>query len=335
MRAVGLLIVLALTGPVNGSVWAESTYAERLGWPPGSRVVIFHVDDVGMSHDSNMGAIDAIEKGVATSMSVMFPCAWVSEFAKYVRKHPEIDVGVHLTLTSEWDSYRWGPVAGKKAVPGLVDAQGCLWHGGEDVVKHGTADEVETELRAQVDRCVTMGIRPTHLDTHMGVVFDKPEYAERYLKLGIEKKIPILMAGGHMQCILQENAEAAELVRGMARRVWDAGLPVLDDIHTGSYGWQDPAEKKSKLIQFLKTMKPGVTQIIVHCTKPSEVFQYISGSGPNREADLKLMMDPELRQVIEQEKIILTTWRELKQRRDAVAQAGTGGTPAQVPAAKP
>jgi chitin disaccharide deacetylase len=109
------------------TVAAEPTYAERLGWPPGSRVVIFHVDDVGMSHDSNVGAIKAVTDGVATSMSIMFPCPWVSEIGKYIKEHPTVDAGIHVTLTSEWPRYRWGPLAGKKAVPSLVDPEGCLW----------------------------------------------------------------------------------------------------------------------------------------------------------------------------------------------------------------
>ena len=102
----------------SASAFSEPTYAEKLGWPAGSRVVIFHVDDAGMSHDSNMGAFEAIEKGVATSTSVMYPCPWVPEFAHYWKNHPDLDAGIHTTLTSEWGEYRWGPLVGKKAAPG-------------------------------------------------------------------------------------------------------------------------------------------------------------------------------------------------------------------------
>lgn len=317
---IGVVFVgTALCTAVLGA-GAEPTYAGRLGWPADARVVIFHVDDAGMSHDSNVGTIEAMTNGAATSASVMFPCAWVSEFAKFAKEHPEMDVGVHLTLTSEWDKYRWGPAAGKRAVPGLVDQEGCLWPGTDDVTAHASAEEVDTEIRAQLERCLKLGIKPTHLDSHMGVLFARPDYAERYVKLGIEKDIPVLAAGGHLQYVSVENAEAADMARAMAKQVWEAGLPVLDDIHTGSYGWKNAEEEKREILAFLKTMKPGITEFIVHCTEPSPEFEVFSGSGPTRKADLMVMTDPEVKRAIEDEGIILTTWRELKERRDKIAK---------------
>ena len=105
----------------------ETTYAEKLGYPKGAKVLIIHVDDVGMSYDSNEGAIDAITKGAANSCSVMMPCPWVPAFVHYLKLHPGIDAGLHLTLTSEWSGYRWGSVTGKTATPGLTDTEGNLW----------------------------------------------------------------------------------------------------------------------------------------------------------------------------------------------------------------
>jgi len=292
----------------------ERTYAERLGWPAGTKAVIFHVDDAGMSHDSNMGAMKAVGDGVATSLSIMMPCSWVPECAAWLKEHPQTDAGVHLTLTAEWKDYRWGPVAGKPAVPGLVDEAGCLYHRVSDVVTHASADEVETEMRAQVDKALAMGIQPTHLDSHMGTCF-QPFYIERYVKIGIEKGIPVMMFGGHMQHIAAEAAQFKPMLRSLAQRLWDAGLPVIDDLVTRPTNASDYEGRKDELIALLREMKPGVTQIIVHCTDPTEVFPYISGSGAAREAELRLMTDPDIKSFIESEKIVLTTWRELKQRR--------------------
>lgn len=320
MRDAGLLtvIVCALMGLGMGSprAWGDPTYAERLGWPPGSRVVIFHVDDAGMSHDSNVGTIEAIEKGVATSTSVMFPCPWVSEIAHYAKEHPDLDIGVHTTLTSEWKSYRWGPVAGKKAMPGLVDEEGCLWKGVPEVMFKATPDEVEAEIRAQVDRSLTLGIKPTHIDSHMGTVFASFPFFQRYLKVGIELGIPVMLPAGHMEYISKDTPVMMDIARKMGEEAWNAGLPVIDDVNTGDCN--KPEDKKPQIIEFLHTVKPGITQYIVHCTRPSEIFQHISGSGSMRLAELNAMVDPEVKKVIEEEKIILTTWRELKQRRDQV-----------------
>ena len=297
------------------------TYAERLGWPTGSRVVIFHVDDSGMCHDANVGTIEAIEKGVATSTSIMMPCAWVPEFAHYLEEHPETDAGIHLTLTSEWKSYRWGPLAGKSAVPGLVDEEGCLWHDVPQVMFKATPDEVETEIRAQIERALSLGIQPTHLDSHMGTLFASFPFFQRYVKVGIEKNIPILMPGGHLQYIAAEAPFMIDTARKQGEELWAAGLPVIDDIHTGGYDEVGSKDKKSNIIRFLKNVKPGITEFIVHCTRTSETFKRISGSGPDRLAELEAMLDPEVKAVIEEEGIILTTWRELKQRRDRIQES--------------
>jgi len=293
------------------------TYAERLGWPAGTKAVIFHVDDAGMSHNSNMGAIRATEDGVATSLSVMMPCSWVPELATYLKAHPQADAGVHLTLTAEWKNYRWGPVAGKPAVPGLVDGGGYLWSGVADVVAHATADEFEAEIRAQLEKALSMGIEPTHLDSHMGTCF-VPLYVERYVKVGIEKNIPVLIFGGHMQHLGAEAGPLRLLVLSIAERVWNAGLPVIDDLVTKPTTAEDYEQRKAQLIKLLGEMKPGITEIIVHCTVQTEEFSLISGSGPAREAELRLMTDPDVRAFIKSEGIVLTTWRELKQRRQGV-----------------
>ncbi|MBP7052973.1 MAG: polysaccharide deacetylase family protein [Phycisphaerae bacterium] len=312
VQAIAAVTVL-LVGGVEARV-QPATYAERLGWPSGTRVVIFHVDDAGMSYDSNKGTTQAIEQGVATSTSVMMPCPWVPQFAAYVKEHPQIDAGIHLTLNAEWKNYRWGPVAGHSVVPGLVDEHGYLWNDVGDVVAHATPDEFEAEIRAQLDKALAMGIQPTHLDSHMGTCF-QPQFIERYVKVGIEKRIPVLIFAGHLQHIGEEVGLFRPMLEVLAKQVWDAGLPVIDDLVTRPTNASDFAERRRELIELLRQMKPGVTEIIVHCTAPTEVFQHISGSGATREAELKLMLDPGVRAFIEDQGIILTTWRELKSRR--------------------
>jgi len=292
---------------------AEPTYAERLGWPAGARVVILHVDDVGMCHGANVGAIEALEKGVATSMSIMFPCPWVSEIARYVRAHPDVDAGVHLTLNSEWRDYRWRPVAGKETVPGLVDDEGCLHKAIGKVMFRATPDEVETEIRAQVDRCIGLGIQPTHLDSHMGTVFATVPFLERYVKVGAELGIPVMLPAGHAYHISKTVPIVPSVAEEMAQRAWDAGLPLIDDVYITS---APPEEKKAELIEFLRTLKPGITQYIVHSTRPTGAFEHISPTGPARLAELEVMLDPGVKQAIEEEGIIRTTWRELKRRRE-------------------
>jgi hypothetical protein len=308
------------------------TYAERLGYPAGARVLILHVDDAGMSWDSNEGASRALTQGAATSVSVMMPCPWVPGFVKFLKQNPSVDAGLHLTLTAEWDDYRWGPLMGKPAVPGLVDEQGALWPSVEAVVKNAKADEVESEIVAQINRGRAMGFEPTHLDSHMGTLFATPEFLERYIKVGIAHRIPVMFPGGHNTMIAQQNAAGPELMaqmQGLGKQIWAAGLPVLDDLHNVSYGWTYPVDKKvtdsqlqafatQKYIETIRQLKPGLTMVIMHCTAPTEVFQYISDSGNIRKGDLLAMRDPAFKKFLKAEGIILTTWREVMQRRSAL-----------------
>jgi chitin disaccharide deacetylase len=298
---------------------AEKTYAERLGWPHGTKVVIFHVDDAGMSYDSNRGAIKAMEEGLATSTSVMMPCSWVPHFAAYLKDHPQVDAGVHLTLTSEWDNYRWGPLAGKPAVPSLVDSQGYLWPTAKEVLAHASVEEFEKEIRAQIDKASAMGIKPTHLDTHMWTCFYEP-LIQSSIKVSIERRIPILMVGGHMQYLVSEVGQQKPMLQAASEVVWKAGQPVIDDLIIKPTAGGEYEQMKQQMVTLLAGMKPGVTQIVLHCTVPTEAFAQITDSGKTREGELRLMLDPDIRELLKKEGIVLTTWRELKTRRDAAKE---------------
>lgn len=346
-RLMGIVFVMAIFAePVQAQ--KEKTYAEKLGFPKGAKVIIFHVDDAGMSVNSNEGAINSIEKGVATSTSIMMPCPWAASFAKYAVSKG-YDAGLHLTLTSEWDNYRWGPLAGIKQVPGLVDSEWCLYPEPEDVMKHASADEVETEIRAQLARARMLGLEPTHLDSHMGTLFASQGYLERYIKVGVENGIPVMFPGGNDKMLIANSNES--IMKEMKKRgqwkegtilpvpaalknaglvgtmIWKAGLPVLDDLVTYSGEWKpEPVNgvvtpeayakfKVKKLEETIGQMDPGVVMVIVHSTVLSDDFRHISGSGESRNADMMLMMDPELKIWLKSNGIILTTWRELMQRR--------------------
>ncbi len=311
-RLAPILLGLLLVG---GAVCAaDRTFAERLGWKADQVVVILHIDDAGMHHASNLGVKEGLEQGVATSFAIMMPCPWVPEIVRYARERPGVDAGLHLTLTSEWESYRWGPLAGKSAVPGLTDPDGCLWRSVAQVVPRANADEVERELRAQLERAEGMGLHITHLDSHMGTLFARPDYFDRFLKLGVEKRIPILAVGGHMTHALQENGDSVRQLRPLVPKIWNAGLPVIDDLHTGTYGWP-PAEKTQRLVELLKSLKPGVTEILFHASVPTDDFPLVTGSSASRHADTRALVAPEVRRVIEERGIQRTTWSELMARR--------------------
>jgi predicted glycoside hydrolase/deacetylase ChbG (UPF0249 family) len=334
-KRVALLAPLLVPLMLCGQLPHDSTYADRLGYPKGARVLIIHVDDAGMSLESNEGAITALTKGAATSVSVMMPCPWVPGFVKWLKSNPDIDAGLHLTLTSEWSEYRWGSVAGRTVVPGLTDSTGNLWPSVPQVAVRATPKEVAAEISAQLDRARAMGFEPTHLDTHMGTVYATPEFLQQYMSLGMTNHIPVMLPGGADKLIQQEtgfpNATITQM-QSLGAALWNAGLPVLDDLHNFSYDWKVPDSlntgnpsqqsdikldkwRVAKYIDALHILQPGVTMMIMHCSDAGAHFTRISDSGPLRRGDMLAMLDPAFKKALKDEGIILSTWRELMRRR--------------------
>ena len=193
-----------------------------------------------------------------------------------------------------------------------------MWATVEAVVQNASADEVEREIRAQLSRARNMGFEPTHMDSHMGTLFATDAFLERYFKIGIEERIPVMFPGGHNYFIAKQRPERAAELAVLGAQLWTAGLPVLDDLHNYSYDWPRK-EKSGRYAAAIRELRPGVTMMIMHCTEPTEVFAHISDSGASRLGDLEAMLDPDLRAVIEEEAIVLTTWRELMARRTLAA----------------
>src|SRR5437667_12660617 len=170
------------------------TLAERLGYPRAAKLLIVHADDLGVAHSVNSASIKALESGLVISASIMIPCPWLPEIAAYARAHPEADLGLHLTLTSEWSSYRWGPVLGKERVPSLLDCSGYLYPLEREAAAHMDIQEAEAEIRAQIARGKALGIQPTHLDSHMGTLYQSKALFEVFLRVAGENKLPTRMS---------------------------------------------------------------------------------------------------------------------------------------------
>src|SRR6266513_3047736 len=177
-RLSAMLVFLASTLPAQAR-----TVAERLGYPAGSKLLIIHADDLGFAHSADAASFDALDKGAITSASIMMPTPWVTEVAAYAKAHPDADLGLHLTLTSEWETYRWDGIAPTDKVPTLYDPDGTLPNDEAIVAKRAKPEEVDRELRAQVERALALGIRPTHLDSHMGSLFTTPALFNVYTKV--------------------------------------------------------------------------------------------------------------------------------------------------------
>ncbi|MEO8192982.1 MAG: polysaccharide deacetylase family protein [Gemmatimonadales bacterium] len=168
------------------------TIAERLGYARDVKLLILHADDLGTAHSVNAASFDALNKGAISSASFMIPTPWISEVAAYAKAHPDADLGIHLTLTSEWETYRWGSVASSDKVPTLLDSSGTFPNDEAIVAKKAKPAEVEREIRAQLDRARALGIQSTHADSHMRALFTTPELFAIYAKVARDHHIPFM-----------------------------------------------------------------------------------------------------------------------------------------------
>ena len=171
--SVSLLIAAAASKAA-----ARTSLAERLGYKPTDKLLIVNGDDAGMCHSANLATTEALEKGLMRCATIMVPCPRFPEIAAYAKAHPDKDFGVHLCHTSEWGKYRWGPVAPRDEVPGLIDAEGYLWRGILEVYAHASPEQALIEGRTQIQRALAAGIDVTHLDSHMGTLQLHPEYVK-------------------------------------------------------------------------------------------------------------------------------------------------------------
>lgn len=210
--------------------------AERLGFTADDRIVIVNCDDLGSNHAANDAIPRALRDGAATSTTLMVPCPWSRRAALDHVADPVGDVGVHLTLTSEWEGYRWRPVT---PAPTLRDAEGCFPHTIAEVWAQADLDEVRTELRAQIDVALGWGLDVTHLDSHMGTLQLDQRYTDLYLELGAAYDLPVRLSGRATEAFVgypfRDAADAAGVVAPDHLVVGDGDVMVeaLADLHPG------------------------------------------------------------------------------------------------------
>jgi predicted glycoside hydrolase/deacetylase ChbG (UPF0249 family) len=293
------LFMLVLVSPMFGQ---NKTVAERLGYPAGSKLLIIHADDLAVAHSVNSASFDALEKNAVTSASIMVPCPWLTEVADYAKAHPDADLGLHLTLTSEWKTYRWGPVAPSDKVPSLLGPDGTLWSDTSSVAQHSKSDETEREIRAQIERAMALGIHPTHLDTHMGSVLASPEIFAVYVKLAHEIHLPFLAV---------RIPGAERLVASLSEKDIILDSLVMASPTVRAHQWQE------FYLNAVKDLKPGLTEMIVHLGHDDAELQAITVDHPDygsawRQRDYNVVTSPEFKKALQDNHVILVKWRDLQ-----------------------
>lgn len=305
------ILLLSLTGLIcilpGYSLFSQTptSLAERLGYPAGTKLLLVHADDLGVAHSVNQASFEALRGGPVNSASIMAPCPWLAEVADFARTHPNYDLGIHLTLTSEWQHIKWGPVASRSQVGSLVDANGYFYDNCDSMALRAKPEEVELELRAQIERVRTAGINPTHFDTHMGCLYwTNTALLNIYLKLGREYKVP-LRVGRNLVEALPDSLRKSILEKDI----------VIDHIYSAT-----PADYKKGMAAFyediLRKIKPGINEIVIHPGHKDAELRGVTINHPDwgaewRQADLDFFNSDACRQLLKQENIQLVTFREI------------------------
>jgi predicted glycoside hydrolase/deacetylase ChbG (UPF0249 family) len=301
-------MVILFVSLIYLSGYSQQTVAEKLGYPKNAKLLIIHADDIGVSHSENTASITGMEKGSISSGSIMVPCPWMPEIAAYAAAHPNADLGLHLTLTAEWNNYKWGPVLPRTEVPSLVDDKGFFPNNSGDVAKNAKAAEVEKELRAQVERAKQFGIDPTHLDTHMGSVLTSVEIAKVYVKLGHEYKVPVLMSPVVAKMFL--NADLKD-------------LGAENDVHTDAVIMAQPDDFKGGMKNFytksLKALQPGLNVLLLHAAHNDDEMSAVTVDHPDygaawRQADFEFFTSEECKKLLQENDIKVVKWKDIRDK---------------------
>jgi chitin disaccharide deacetylase len=301
--ALALALALA-SGAASAAEAAAPTLQERLGHPAGARLLILHADDLGMSHSVNRATFEALERGWITSASILVPCPWFPEVARWAQSHPDADLGIHLALNSEWTDFRWRPLSPVDEVSSLLDEQGYLPLTEPEVVGRARPAEAERELRAQIDHARKAGIRLSHLDSHMATLFRSPELLAVYRKLGADYGLPLLLERGGDRNSPTGIDDAADDPTALLDRVVSIGPGVPRERWLEAYK------------EILAPLPPGVYQLIVHLAYDDEEMRGATWNHPDwgagwRQNDLDLVKSSEFQQFLRDQGFVLVDWAEL------------------------
>lgn len=304
-RSAGICLAIFLTANSAARAQTNRTLAERLGYPAGTKLLILHADDLAVAHTENQASFKALETGSVTSASIMAPCPWLPEVAAFAKANPGADLGMHLTLTSEWKYLKWGPVAPRNQVSSLLDSLGYFYDNCGDLNAHAKPEEIETELRAQINKAIAMGIAPTHLDSHMGCLFfTTPTLFDIYLKLGRDYRIPAMVSRDMLD----------QLPEPFRKSITEQDI-VLDHVITAT-----PEDFKGGMPAYyervFRSLEPGVSVILMHLAQNDGEMQGVAADHPDwgaewRQADFDFFISDNCRKILKEQGIKLITWREV------------------------
>ena len=289
---------------------------KALGYGPDDRLVIFHADDVGMCHGSNQAFVDLSTAGIVQTGSVMIPCPWSPELLNLCRADPKLDIGVHLTLTSEWAGYRWGPLATREPVSGLLDAAGYFPQQVAVLQAQLNVAAAFAEMRAQIERVQAAQVDFTHIDTHMGASII-PELLEQYVAFGFAYQVPVLLPRRIDDYLRRMNLAGPDETAWLdfAASVEAQGMPLVDWFRiTPGYHLADRADDRATLYEdLLANLLPGVTYFSLHPNAPGDIETIVPELAYWRTFEYDYFRSARLRTFLAAEKITPIGYRAIRE----------------------
>lgn len=297
---------------LRGGTMQPNPVLKKLGFSPDDRVVIIHTDDIGMCQATVDAFAEMVDFGLISSGAVMVPCPWFLEAAAYARTHPEADLGAHLTLTSEYNRYRWGPLSTCDPASGLLDEQGFFHKTTQAVWDKTDPEAAITELDTQVSRALAEGISLTHIDTHMGSIAH-PTLIPGYIQLAARYNLPPMIPRYTKQALMavgNVDENTAETITGMVQTLEEMGYPLLDGL--SGLALDNADERLEQAKQALRALKPGLTHFIIHPAKDTPELRQITSSWDCRVADYETFTSDAMRNYIKKEGIQVIGYRALQ-----------------------
>ncbi len=296
------------------------------------RYLIINADDFGMCRGANLAVMELLKntQSALTSSTIMTPCAWAPEACRFAAENPQLAIGVHLTLTSEWGNYRWAPV-NTKNTDSLRDEEGFMWHESDQVEEHVDIDEVEGEIRAQIDRAKRLGlVNPSHLDNHMGSLYGietgRFELLQLTLSLAGEYGLPFRMPGnvtedmlGNSMLDINVDKSVIDMVFGKIVEFAKANKVAIPDYLIPNE-WSGPQKDsyenfKEYLYNLYANIPNGITETYLHPSIETDDLKGTTGAWERRVWEYQIMSDPKTKQHIEAHGIKLINYRDLAEMR--------------------
>jgi len=290
--------------------------SEKLGYGAEEKLLIVNADDFGMCRAANAAVEKLLLAGDISSATVMMPCPWAKQAAAFSKNNPQLDIGVHLTFTSEWEGYRWGPVSGRDTASSLLDEEKYFPRDCDTFEKQADAEEVRREIYAQIEYAITLGVQPTHLDIHMGSLYGLAtgrDFLETVIEACVHYGLPL-----RLPCRMIEDPSFPEALLPMATAriqfAEERGVRMIDDLVSLPYPMEEGdtyVKVRQQMVELLRGIRPGLTEIIIHPAFVTDELEAINPHAEKRGMEAELFQDPLIQQTIQEAGIRMISWRDL------------------------